>query len=107
VILDRASDIIPDNTSGLRTALNHKQIPCYAKGNDSSLYFKHLTILSIIIISARGSIIGKEITLILVVIQAIAIQKRNIIVKALDFYYNNRSKLDSFFMSIDIYILFN
>jgi hypothetical protein len=28
-------------------------------------------------------------------------------VKALDFYYRNRSKLDSFLMLIDIYILFN
>jgi hypothetical protein len=29
------------------------------------------------------------------------------VVKALDFYYRDRSKLDSFFISIDIYILFN
>jgi hypothetical protein len=28
-------------------------------------------------------------------------------VKAPDLYYRNRSKLDSFLMSIDIYILFN
>jgi hypothetical protein len=34
-------------------------------------------------------------------------QERNTIVKAPDFYYRNRNKLDSFLMSIDIYILFN
>jgi hypothetical protein len=34
-------------------------------------------------------------------------QERNIIVKALDFYYRNKSKLDSFLMLMDIYILFN
>jgi hypothetical protein len=34
-------------------------------------------------------------------------QERNIIVKALDLYYKNRNKLDSFLISIDIYILFN
>jgi hypothetical protein len=34
-------------------------------------------------------------------------QERNTIVKAPDFYYKNKSKLDSFFISIDIYILFN
>jgi hypothetical protein len=34
-------------------------------------------------------------------------QERSAIVKALDFYYGDRSKLDSFLMSIDIYILFN
>jgi hypothetical protein len=28
-------------------------------------------------------------------------------VKAPDFYYRDRSKLDSFFISIDIYIFFN
>jgi hypothetical protein len=28
-------------------------------------------------------------------------------VKALDFYYRDRTKLDSFFILIDIYILFN
>jgi hypothetical protein len=42
-----------------------------------------------------------------VVILAIAMQERNAVVKALDFYYGDRSKLDSFLMSIDIYILFN
>jgi hypothetical protein len=34
-------------------------------------------------------------------------QERSVIVKAPDFYYRNRNKLDSFFISIDIYILFN
>jgi hypothetical protein len=34
-------------------------------------------------------------------------QERNAMVKALDLYYNNKSKLDSFLISIDIYILFN
>jgi hypothetical protein len=34
-------------------------------------------------------------------------QERNAVVKALDLYYRDRSKLDSFFISIDIYILFN
>jgi hypothetical protein len=29
------------------------------------------------------------------------------VVKALDLYYKDRSKLDSFLISIDIYILFN
>jgi hypothetical protein len=44
---------------------------------------------------------------VLVVIQAIIIQEQNAMVKALDLYYRNKSKLDSFLMSIDIYILFN
>jgi hypothetical protein len=34
-------------------------------------------------------------------------QERSIIVKAPDLYYRDKNKLDSFFMSIDIYILFN
>jgi hypothetical protein len=34
-------------------------------------------------------------------------QERNTMVKALDFYYKDRNKLDSFFILIDIYILFN
>jgi hypothetical protein len=34
-------------------------------------------------------------------------QERNAAVKAPDFYYKNKSKLDSFLISIDIYILFN
>jgi hypothetical protein len=34
-------------------------------------------------------------------------QERNAVVKAPDFYYRDRSKLDSFLMSMDIYILFN
>jgi hypothetical protein len=34
-------------------------------------------------------------------------QERNTIVKAPDLYYKNKSKLDSFLMLIDIYILFN
>jgi hypothetical protein len=34
-------------------------------------------------------------------------QKRSARVKALDFYYRNKNKLDSFFILIDIYILFN
>jgi hypothetical protein len=71
------------------------------------LYFKHPIILSIIIISARGSTSRKEAILVLVVVQAIAIQERNIMVKAPDLYYKNRNKLDSFLISIDIYILFN
>jgi hypothetical protein len=69
------------------------------------LYFEYLTALSIIIISTKRSSSGKEIALI--VILAIAMQERNTMVKALDFYYRDRSKLDSFLMSIDIYILFN
>jgi hypothetical protein len=71
------------------------------------LYFKYFIVLSIIIISTRGSINKKKIILILVVIQAIIIQERNTIVKTLDLYYKNRNKLDSFFILIDIYILFN
>jgi hypothetical protein len=35
------------------------------------------------------------------------VQERNTVVKALDFYYRDKSKLDSFLMLIDIYILFN
>jgi uridine kinase len=69
------------------------------------LYFEYPIILSIIIISTKGSSSGKEI--ILAVIQAIAIQEQNAVVKALDFYYKDKSKLDSFLMLIDIYILFN
>jgi hypothetical protein len=34
-------------------------------------------------------------------------QERSAIVKAPDFYYKDRNKLDSFLMLIDIYILFN
>jgi hypothetical protein len=34
-------------------------------------------------------------------------QERNTIVKAPDFYYKDKSKLDSFLILIDIYILFN
>jgi hypothetical protein len=34
-------------------------------------------------------------------------QERSAVVKALDFYYKDRNKLDSFLISIDIYILFN
>jgi hypothetical protein len=34
-------------------------------------------------------------------------QEQNIMVKTLDFYYKDRSKLDFFLMSINIYILFN
>jgi hypothetical protein len=34
-------------------------------------------------------------------------QERSAVVKALDFYYGDRSKLDSFLILIDIYIFFN
>jgi hypothetical protein len=34
-------------------------------------------------------------------------QERSTMVKAPDLYYKDRNKLDSFFISIDIYILFN
>jgi hypothetical protein len=37
----------------------------------------------------------------------IAVQERNIIIKAPDLYYRDKSKLDSFLILIDIYILFN
>jgi hypothetical protein len=43
----------------------------------------------------------------LVVVQTIAVQERSTMVKALDLYYSNKSKLDSFLMLIDIYIFFN
>jgi hypothetical protein len=69
------------------------------------LYFEYPTTLSIIIISTKGSSSRKEIALI--IIQAIVIQKRSTIVKALDLYYKDRSKLDSFLILINIYILFN
>jgi fibrillarin-like rRNA methylase len=70
-----------------------------------SLYFEHPTALSIIIILIKGSSSRKEIAPI--VIQAIVMQERNTMVKALDFYYKDRNKLDSFLILIDIYILFN
>jgi hypothetical protein len=35
------------------------------------------------------------------------VQERNAVVKAPDLYYRDRSKFDSFLISIDIYILFN
>jgi hypothetical protein len=35
------------------------------------------------------------------------VQEQNVVVKAPDFYYRERSKLNSFLISIDIYILFN
>jgi uridine kinase len=72
---------------------------------NSSLYFEYPIVLSIIIISTKGSSSGKE--AVLAVIQVIVIQEQNTIIKALDFYYRDRRKLDSFLMSIDIYILFN
>jgi hypothetical protein len=34
-------------------------------------------------------------------------QEQNTIVKAPDFYYRNKSKLDSFLMLINIYVFFN
>jgi hypothetical protein len=34
-------------------------------------------------------------------------QERSAVVKTPDLYYRDRSKLDSFLISIDIYILFN
>jgi hypothetical protein len=71
------------------------------------LYFEHPITLSIIIISARGSTSRKEVILALVAIQVIVMQERNTIVKALDLYYRDRSKLDSFLILIDIYIFFN
>jgi hypothetical protein len=37
----------------------------------------------------------------------IAVQERSIVVKQPDLYHGDRSKLDSFLMSMDIYILFN
>jgi hypothetical protein len=40
-------------------------------------------------------------------IQAIVVQERSVVVKAPDFYYRKKSKLDSFLILIDIYILFN
>jgi hypothetical protein len=40
-------------------------------------------------------------------IQAIVVQERLVVVKAPDFYYKERNKLDSFLILIDIYILFN
>ena len=69
------------------------------------LYFEYLIALSTIIISTKGSSSRKE--TVLIIIQAIVMQEQNIIVKALDFYYRDKSKLDSFLMLIDIYILFN
>jgi hypothetical protein len=56
-------------------------------------------------ISSKGSTSGRE--AILIFIQAIAVQEQSAVVKAPDFYYRERNKLDSFLMSIDIYILFN
>jgi hypothetical protein len=43
----------------------------------------------------------------LTVVQAIVVQERSIVVKALDLYYKDKNKLDSFLISMDIYILFN
>jgi hypothetical protein len=37
----------------------------------------------------------------------ITMQKRSVIVKALDLYHREKSKLNSFLILIDIYILFN
>jgi penicillin-binding protein-related factor A (putative recombinase) len=42
-----------------------------------------------------------------IVIQTITMQEQNAVIKALDFYYKDRSKLDFCLMLIDIYILFN
>jgi hypothetical protein len=69
------------------------------------LYFEHPTTLSIIIILTKGPSSRKEI--VLVTIQAIAVQEQNAIIKALDLYYRDRNKLDSFLILINIYILFN
>jgi hypothetical protein len=57
--------------------------------------------------STKGSSSRKEAVPALAAVQAIAVQERNTMVKAPDLYYKNRSKLDSFLISIDIYILFN
>jgi hypothetical protein len=105
MILGRALDIIPDNTSGLRTALSRRQVPCYVKKNDGSLYFEYPIVLPIIIISTKGYSSGKEV--VLAVIQAIVMQEQNTIIKAPDLYYKDKSKLDSFLILIDIYIFFN
>jgi hypothetical protein len=35
------------------------------------------------------------------------VQERTTTVKVLDIFYKNRAKLDNFFISMDIYILFN
>jgi hypothetical protein len=35
------------------------------------------------------------------------VQEHTITVKALDVFYRDQAKLDNFFISIDIYILFN
>jgi hypothetical protein len=43
----------------------------------------------------------------LLIIQVIVIQKKSTVIKALDFYYREKNKLDFFLISIDIYILFN
>jgi hypothetical protein len=56
-------------------------------------------------ILTKRSSSGKEAAL--AVIQAIVMQEQSAVVKALDLYYKDRSKLDSFLMLIDIYILFN
>jgi hypothetical protein len=69
------------------------------------LYFEHPIALSIIIILTKGSSSRKEV--ILIVIQAITMQEQNTMVKALDLYYRDKNKLNSFLISIDIYILFN
>jgi hypothetical protein len=68
------------------------------------LYFEHSTALSTIIISTKGSSSRKEAAQALAAIQAITVQERSAVVKALDFYYRNKNKLDSFFILIDIYI---
>jgi hypothetical protein len=107
MILDRASNIIPDDVQAKGPPWASRLDPCSVIRINGSLYFEHPTALSIIIISARGSTNKKEVILVLVAIQAIVIQERSTVVKALDFYYRDRNKLDSFFILIDIYILFN
>jgi hypothetical protein len=69
------------------------------------LYFGHPIALSTITISTKRSSSGKETAL--TAIQAIDIQERTTMVKTLDFYYRDKNKLDSFLISINIYILFN
>jgi hypothetical protein len=69
------------------------------------LYFEYPIVLLFIIISSKGSISGKD--AIPALIQAITVQEQSVIVKAPDFYYRKKSKLDSFLILIDIYILFN
>jgi hypothetical protein len=69
------------------------------------LYFEHSTILLTIIISIAGSSKGKDTNTPIILV--LVIQEYTATIKAPNIFYRDRAKLNNFFISINIYILFN